>query len=219
MTTRTQRLVTSTSALVYVLSRYVKFEDITFYNLSAYHYNLHYIQNCIITGYDFQLQHRGRDNVMKRLIFELILFMVLPSLCFAQSANTQEDLRCNYRKDLPFYSISEINQANLPQGQYNTEGYVLLISTCPPCPEGAHCETCLIDHLLISQTDQFSNLTGSRIRKNDLILFADDLTQFKLGRRYSFSIKIPGSYSFDAKYMTSYSNRFQIVGYRLFNHE
>ena len=33
-----------------VLARYLKFEDITFYKLSVYHYNLHDKQNFIITG-------------------------------------------------------------------------------------------------------------------------------------------------------------------------
>jgi hypothetical protein len=32
------------------LIRYLKFEDIRFYNLSVYHYNLHDKQGCIITG-------------------------------------------------------------------------------------------------------------------------------------------------------------------------
>ena len=33
------------------MARYLKFEDIRFYNLSVYHYNLRDKQNCIITGY------------------------------------------------------------------------------------------------------------------------------------------------------------------------
>ena len=33
-----------------ILFRYLKFEDIRFYNLSEYHYNLHDKQSCIITG-------------------------------------------------------------------------------------------------------------------------------------------------------------------------
>jgi hypothetical protein len=153
---------------------------------------------------------------MRRMVFVFLFCLVLPSLCFAQSAKTREDSSDKYNENFPFYSISEINQAKLSQGQYNTEGYVILISACPPCPEGAHCETCLIDHLVISETDRFSNLPGSRIRKTDLVLFAADLTQFKIGEKYRFSIKISRAYSFDAKYMTSYSNRFQIIGYRLF---
>jgi hypothetical protein len=36
-------------AVIFV--RYLKFEDITFYNLSVYHYHLHDKQNCIITSY------------------------------------------------------------------------------------------------------------------------------------------------------------------------
>ena len=34
-----------------LLARYMKFENITFYNLSVYHYNLHDKQNGIITGW------------------------------------------------------------------------------------------------------------------------------------------------------------------------
>jgi len=33
-----------------ILARDLKFEDITFYSPSAYHYILHDKQNCIITG-------------------------------------------------------------------------------------------------------------------------------------------------------------------------
>ena len=34
-----------------IMAMYMKFEDINFFNPSVYHYNLHDIQNCIITGY------------------------------------------------------------------------------------------------------------------------------------------------------------------------
>lgn len=149
---------------------------------------------------------------MQSIVRIIFIFLALPSLCFGQNAIIQVNSSYN---DLPFYSIGEINQANLSQGQYNTEGYVIFISTCPPCPEGAVCETCLIEHLFISEIDQQSTLTGSKIRKIDLILFADDIKQFKIGEKYKFSIRIPRAYRFDATYMTSYSNRFQIIGHKL----
>ena len=152
---------------------------------------------------------------MRRIVYVILVFLALPSLCFGQNAIIQQNLSYQYKSDLPFYSISEINQANLSQGQYNTEGYVIFISSCPPCPKGAVCETCLIDRLFISETDQQSTLTGSKIRKIDLILFADDLKQFKVGEKYKFSIRIPRAYSFDATYMTSYSNRYQIIGHKI----
>lgn len=151
---------------------------------------------------------------MRRIVSGVLVFSVLPLLCFARSANIPEDPGNKHEEDLPFHSIREINQAHLPQGQYNTEGYVLIISVCPPCPAGAVCETCLIDDLVISESDQPSTLTDSRIRQTDLVLFADDATQFEIGEKYRFSIRIPGAYSFDAKYMTGYSNRFQITGYK-----
>ena len=36
---------------VVLMARDLKFEDITFYNPSVYHYNLYDKQNCIITGW------------------------------------------------------------------------------------------------------------------------------------------------------------------------
>ena len=39
----------------------LKFEDIRFYNLSVYHYNLHDKQNCIITGYIMSERHNWWD--------------------------------------------------------------------------------------------------------------------------------------------------------------
>jgi hypothetical protein len=38
----------------YILARCTKYEYITFYNLSVYHYNLHDKQSCIITGYEIK---------------------------------------------------------------------------------------------------------------------------------------------------------------------
>ena len=152
---------------------------------------------------------------MRSMIYTIFALLAFSSICFGRNAVIQENASDKYNNDLPFYTISEINQADLSPGLYNTEGYVIFISTCPPCPEGAVCETCLIDHLFISETDQPSNLTGSKIRKTDLVLFADNVTQFKVGEKYKFTIRIPRAYVFDATSMKSYSNRFQIVGYKL----
>jgi hypothetical protein len=38
------------AAKVHILARYLKFEDIRFYNFSEYYYNLHDKQKCVITG-------------------------------------------------------------------------------------------------------------------------------------------------------------------------
>lgn len=42
--------------------RYLKSEEITFYNFSVHHYNLHNIQICIITGWS---KRRGKDMKSK----------------------------------------------------------------------------------------------------------------------------------------------------------
>jgi len=60
-----------------VLVNYLKFKDITFYNLSVYHYNLHKKQKCIIFGWDTQNEvevcaenYPGEEQTMPCLLLE-----------------------------------------------------------------------------------------------------------------------------------------------------
>lgn len=54
------------------------------------------------------------------------------------------------------YSISYIKKRiiNDPAdyiSPFRVEGYVIGISTCPPCPEEATCENCMPDHIILSE--------------------------------------------------------------------
>lgn len=151
---------------------------------------------------------------MRKINLGSFLSMLLPLLCFAQDALSSETSNHGYVERLPLYTISEINQSRLPQGKYNTEGYVIAISICPPCPERAHCETCLIDHLLVSESAAHSTLTNSEIGTTEIVLFSTDLATYRIGKRYGFSVQILGVCRYDARYMTSYSNGIQVIGYK-----
>ncbi len=123
----------------------------------------------------------------------------------------------------PFYVIHDINTKNLPPGNYVTEGYVLIISKCSPCPHGAVCETCLTDHIGISENLQWSDLTNSRITNKQLILFPtpNKPIHFEKNKKYKFFIYIPSPLSFseEYKYMDSYSVGVHIIDAQLIKDE
>ena len=68
----------------------------------------------------------------------------------------------------PFYTISEINNIN-STGIYNTQGYIVFISYCLPCPKGALCEKCDEPHIVISEKNDFDDkwvfLVDTRVGK------------------------------------------------------
>jgi len=87
-----------------------------------------------------------------------------------------------------FYPIHEIKQNKFTSGTYNTEGYVVEIYTCLPCPKAALCEPCTRDNIVISENNKL--LETYTLSESEMILFANNPKQFDLGRKYRFSIKI-----------------------------
>jgi len=105
-----------------------------------------------------------------------------------------------------FYPIHEIKQNKFTSGTYNIEGYVVKIYTCPPCPKGAQCKPCMRDNIVISENNQL--LETYSLSEKEMILFANNPKQFKLGKKYQFSIKI-----LDHKSTGEPINDVEIVGY------
>jgi len=89
-----------------------------------------------------------------------------------------------------FYSIHELKQKNVSEGSYNTEGYVVKIYTCPPCPKYALCKMCMGNNIVISEENKI--LETYSLAEKDLIIFTSlsNLKQFELGKKYNFSINI-----------------------------
>jgi len=92
--------------------------------------------------------------------------------------------------NLEFYSIHELKQNNFSEGNYNTEGYVVKIYTCPPCPKGALCKMCMEPNIVISEDNK--NLDVYSLTEKELLIFTSysNPNQFELGKKYRFSINI-----------------------------
>lgn len=105
-----------------------------------------------------------------------------------------------------FYPIHEIKQNKFSSGTYNTEGYVVKIYTCPPCPRGAQCKPCMRDNVVISENNQI--LETYTLSDKEMVLFANNPKQFELGKKYKFSIKI-----LDHKSTGEPINDVEVVGY------
>jgi len=124
--------------------------------------------------------------------------------------STPEIIERSYPKisNFDFYQIHEIKQNNFTSGNFNTEGYVVKIYTCPPCPKGALCKPCMRDNIVISKNNK--QLDAYYLTENELIIFVNNPKQFELGKKYNFSIKI-----LDYKSTGEPINDIELVGYEL----
>ncbi|PIS47816.1 MAG: hypothetical protein COT17_01520 [Elusimicrobia bacterium CG08_land_8_20_14_0_20_51_18] len=126
-----------------------------------------------------------RSKPVKTLFF-IPVCLALLVYAYAETKNGKETT--NSLKKFKFYSISALKAKKPASGFFNTEGYVVKIYTCPPCPEGAMCKPCMRNNILISEN---ANLQESyMLAKKDMILFTDKAKDFRLGEKYRFSIKV-----------------------------
>ena len=110
------------------------------------------------------------------------------------------------RKKRPpnFLSISELNQANLTFGTYETKGYIVRISTCLPCLEMAVCKPCEPDYIIISEKRTLQK--NSKLTDKELIVFVHDAREFRRGDKGWFLIQI-----LDVKTMVQKLNNIKLV--------
>lgn len=154
----------------------------------------------------------------KYYILILTLAIVIVGIYFYTSVgiNTEQNNNTNNARTYPtnsdsdiiFYPVNNIKQNNLVSGTYNTEGFVAKIYTCPPCPKGAMCEMCMRDNIVISMDGKI--LESYSLSEKELIIFAENPGQFKLGKKYKFTIRI-----LDYKSTGEPINDVELVGYDL----
>ena len=107
-----------------------------------------------------------------------------------------------------FFPIHAIKQSALAPGDYDTEGYVAKIYSCPPCPPGAMCKPCMRDNIVISEEKK--RLDSYSLTEKELILFVQESKRFKLGRKLKFTIRITGE-----KTTSEPINDIEVVSYRI----
>ena len=89
----------------------------------------------------------------------------------------------------PFYSISLINQKHITEGTFETAGYVIFVSYCPPCPKEAVCAPCPMPFIVISEKNRKIQYVDE-IAADELMISNDRGEELKVGRKYRFKIKI-----------------------------
>ena len=149
---------------------------------------------------------------MKNLILSIILILGIISfiggyLVYVQLSQNEERQRTyppasNYDS----FTISQLKEMNAPSGNFNTEGHIVKIYTCPSCPLGAMCKPCMGNNIVISEENKL--IEGYSLSDKDIILFANNPKQFELGKKYTFSIEILGR-----KTTGDSLNDIEIIGY------
>jgi|GEM_PF-1485446 hypothetical protein len=148
-------------------------------------------------------------------IFAIILVVAVGGVYYfwnkqQSGGNTEVNTTYPQISNYTFYPIHEIKQNKFSSGTYNTEGYVVKIYTCPPCPKGAQCKPCMRDNIVISKINKL--IETYTLSDNEMILFANNPKQFELGKKYKFSVKI-----LDYKSTNEPINDVEIIGYNLFS--
>ena len=101
------------------------------------------------------------------IIFLLIFVFVTIIVFVIYQDNTHTAKNDNYppanyptevSENYPFYTISQLNQMN-ESGIFNTEGYLVYLSYCPPCPSDVDCAMCESPHIVISERNNFTEGT------------------------------------------------------------
>ena len=122
---------------------------------------------------------------MKHIIF---LFVVLSIVFFGENLSGSGQ-RITGKPAAKLLSISKINEKKLTGKVVRTEGYVVKIYRCPPCPKGVYCKPCMKNNAVISmenkQLESYVDLT-----EREIILFGDETEKLKRGKKYHFKIRI-----------------------------
>lgn len=117
--------------------------------------------------------------------------------------------------DFKYHKISDINNLNPKEGeQFNTEGYVVRIYECPPCPKESICEPCFTnDFIIISEDNQLNNkiLGRENLSKNELLIYTTEADKFELGKKYKVSVKVLYSNHLNI----DFTNDIELVGYEV----
>ena len=138
----------------------------------------------------------------------IILALAVVGIYLYISQSTPEINERSYPQisNFDFFRIHELKQNNFTSGNFNTEGFVVKIYTCSPCPPDALCKPCMRDNIVISENNNL--LDAYSLTDNELIIFTNNPKQFELGKKYKFSVKI-----LDYKSTGEPINDVELIGY------
>jgi hypothetical protein len=77
-----------------------------------------------------------------------------------------------------------------PEGQSLwVQGYVVTLYRCPPCPEGAQCEQCLNDHVVLSDAQETVEGDAHAAERRDWLFLEPGQQDLTVGQQYRFFVK------------------------------
>jgi len=118
---------------------------------------------------------------MKNIINTIIILAVVVFTSISYAQNTI-DITCD---KLP---IEKINTLESEKECFLVEGYVYYEYKCPPCPKGARCKPCASNHIYIT-VNKDRKLNTRYDTSKDLQIFTQKYRHFKIGKRYTFSLR------------------------------
>ncbi len=136
----------------------------------------------------------------------MIITTIIISGCVNITERVEERSYPNVDESYPNLLIHELKDSNYTSGNYNVDGYVVKIYTCPPCPKGAMCKPCMRDNIVISENNAL--LDSYSPSSSEIIIFTNNPKQFELGKKYKFSIRIT-----DYKSTGEPLNNIELLGY------
>lgn len=101
-----------------------------------------------------------------------------------QAVNQSYPLPGNYSTYKLENLISDYKNGILKSGKFNTIGTIIDFFDCPPCPLGAVCMPCPGEAIIVAEQD------ADRNTLDQIMIKAEELDQFKVGKQYKFSISI-----------------------------
>jgi hypothetical protein len=95
------------------------------------------------------------------------------------------------KDEYPFYTISQMHDLNTT-GIFNTEGYLVYLSYCPPCPKDAECTICESPNIVISEKNNFTKCKETELVVDILVPDLDPniYNKFELDKKFKFTLEI-----------------------------
>ena len=109
---------------------------------------------------------------------------------------------------MPFKAVALTLPGELkkPLEEYRTDGFVIKIYNCPPCPQGVNCKPCMGNNIIISTHNKA--LDYSQLSSNELIVFTEHPHKFEVGNKYEFLIELANKKSSPKE-----NHKFKLIAY------
>ncbi len=139
----------------------------------------------------------------------IILLIIIQFVVFCGGNVSVNGQNAANKKAAKFLSINEINEQQLDGKVVRTEGYVVKIFRCPPCPPDTFCKPCMPDNAVISTENSLLE-SYAELTEKEIIIFGIETGKLKKGKKYRFTLKIT-----DRKTTGQSLNDTELVSYKL----